>query len=509
MFVLLALIAAVARADAPRIGTITVHTVSLFSDDEQTHGRFYRILNRLHTPTGKELVRKFLLFREGDVYDPLRIKESEKNLRKLDFIKSADITVGPEHDGVVDISVDTQDEWTTDPNVDFGHNGRAGTWSMNVTQKDLFGSAAEVSVTGERTVDRTTQALEVLDSAFVRPYWNLATLLAKSSDGSERRIAIEQPFYSIFTPLSFSIAYDDHSLDERIFRAGEIESRFHVLAHAEHAIGGWAFDATPQHSQRLYAGYETDIADFHRVIGTTLLPASRDFRYLVAGYEYTSTTPLKLDYVDHDQRFDDFDLGRRVAVFLGAGNAAKEMRAEASDGVRLGSGRGLFLPSLSYRTRVIAGRTQNAIASADVRLIWKFDLAKPNAFVSRLHFDEGRRLDRDVQFFADTVHGLRAYPAYAISGDRALVFNAEERVFLGRELMQIFAPGLAMFVDSGTASAARLHFGDLKTDAGIGLRIAIPRAESTVIRLDAAYAFNPVGAMHRGWLISLGTSQAF
>jgi hypothetical protein len=132
----------------------------------------------------------------------------------------------------------------------------------------------------------------------------------------------------------------------------------------------------------------------------------------------------------------------------------------------------------------------------------KFNTALPMTLVSRVRFDAGWQLDRDIQFFADGQNGLRAYPNFAFEGSRRLLFNIEQRVFLGREVLQVFEPGAAVFVDNGWLQG---YHGD----AGGGLRFSIPRYESAIIRLDAAYALTGSPLSKRGLKFSIATTQAF
>src|SRR5258707_12251748 len=92
-------------ATSLRVGRITVTTVPLFSAEEAGQSTFYGVANRLAVPTRAGLVRKFLLFHEGEPYDPARLRESERALRALDFLKTVTITPLPPHDRVVDITV--------------------------------------------------------------------------------------------------------------------------------------------------------------------------------------------------------------------------------------------------------------------------------------------------------------------------------------------------------------------------------------------------------------------
>ena len=141
-----------------------------------------------------------------------------------------------------------------------------------------------------------------------------------------------------------------------------------------------------------------------------------------------------------------------------------------------------------------------------VRLPTKY----PQTFVSRLRVDIGSDLDRDTQFFADGQNGLRAYPNFAFEGNRRFLFNMEHRLFLGREILQVVEPGAAIFFDTGEAVInAPLHPRAFRTDFGAGLRLAIARLESAVVRVDVGYALNDSPISRRGLVVSIATSQAF
>jgi outer membrane translocation and assembly module TamA len=104
---------------------------------------------------------------------------------------------------------------------------------------------------------------------------------------------------------------------------------------------------------------------------------------------------------------------------------------------------------------------------------------------------------------------LRAYPNFAFEGSRRFVLNAEDRFFLGREVLDLFEPGAAVFVDSGEAVNGPLRPRALRTDFGIGLRCAIARLDSAMLRFDLAYAVNNSPSARRGLQFSFATVQAF
>src|SRR3954451_16794524 len=73
LFAFCILHSAFAAAQPLHVGTITIHSVDVYSPTEAGKGRFYRAADALHIETHDSVIRKFLLFREGDEYRPERL----------------------------------------------------------------------------------------------------------------------------------------------------------------------------------------------------------------------------------------------------------------------------------------------------------------------------------------------------------------------------------------------------------------------------------------------------
>jgi outer membrane translocation and assembly module TamA len=88
--------------------------------------------------------------------------------------------------------------------------------------------------------------------------------------------------------------------------------------------------------------------------------------------------------------------------------------------------------------------------------------------------------------------------------------NLEERLYLGREILQLASPGVVAFVDAGNATDG--GFSDLmklKTDIGVGIRVGLPRTPKNLLRIDLSYALNDDPLGRRGWMVSFSSGQAF
>src|SRR5262249_40604105 len=100
----------------------------------------------------------------------------------------------------------------------------------------------------------------------------------------------------------------------------------------------------------------------------------------------------------------------------------------------------------------------------------------------------------------------------AFEGDRRFIWNVEQRIFSGKEILQLVAPGLAVFFDTGAAvpPGQPLRVQDLKSDVGVGLRFGIARAPANnIIRIDLAYALSSGPLGRRGFRVSFASGQAF
>jgi len=478
-----------------RVGKITVVANGLFS------GR----ANLLHVQTRASLLRDFLLFHEGEPFDEARLRETERNLRALDFLRSASVVAGAPHDGAVDVTVTTEDAFTTDANADFSNDGWRSLYDVDVTQKNLGGSSAEADVRVASGRERSTRSLEMLHPALFGAYWSGDALLARSSDGGEEKLAIERPLFSYTTPYTAIASFDHLLQDARVYEDGAVASLFRQ-EHRESALAyGRVLAATPRSSLRVVGGVDLLDDTFTPLQGSA--PLDRHFDFVEAGVDSQAFDFVKLDHVDLGLREQDFNLGVHTSVYAARSRrGVLRFRSDNAAGYAFGP-HTLVLTRLSAGGRA-RGRNRNAIASSDTRFVSRRGGEHPLTFVVRARIDYGSNVDRDVQFFADGQNGLRAYPNFAFSGPRRIVVNAEQRVSLGREWLSLVEPGVALFVDSGNA-AARALFDRFKTDAGAGLRFGVSRFESTMIRADVAWAFNGSPLSRRGLVFSIATTQAF
>jgi Surface antigen variable number repeat len=502
------------------IGRIVVNTLDVFSPEE-VKSFLNRGANALHVVTRESTVRRLLIFEEGDAYDPAILEEAERNLRALGLFRSVSIVAGEVHNGAVDVEVNTQDAWTVQIDLSAGRSGGAMRGGIALGEKNILGTGAQVEVAFAKDQDRTYRSVELLVPNFFLPFATARVLYGSNSDGSERILEVQRPFYSTAAPWSAEVAVADTHRDEFTYEeGGAVRATFGADHFRLFAAYGIALPAQETYASRLSIGLDLREDRFRQASTgeAESLPADRRFRYVFLQYEALHADFLKWNYVNHDDRYEDIGVGPRVLLRLGISPAAFGV-AETTGivGLELGAGfrvgaSGFVQARMAWDSRV-GPQLENSLASANVLYVRRFETDPRQTFVAQLSGLRGWNLDGDVQIFADALSGLRAYRLRAFEGDTRIILNLEHRMFSSMKWFGLISPGLAAFFDAGLVGGGptrSLRLPDIKMDAGLGLRFAVAWAPGmNVFRIDAGYAFQRDPTGHKGWLISFSTGQAF
>jgi outer membrane protein assembly factor BamA len=502
------------------IGSIEIESLDVFSPQEAAKGGFYRVANVVHIQTRDDFLRKQLLFQEGDPLDPAKLAETERNLRALPFIKSASVTASPPEDGVVTVHVLTQDTWSLQFGGSYGSSGGVTTYGAQIQENNFLGEGDVLGLSYDKGTVRTTRIVQFQDPYLFRPFWTGQLLYGDNSDGQQAMVGLARPFFSYTAPWSTALLLEKLRQQDYDYLNGYQVSTYSQLHREQLYSYGHALEATTAHALRLTGGYNVLDDDFTTITGqpAPVVPENRQFHYIFLGLQTIGNNFLTLNYVNRDSRYEDFNLASgasfKVAVspiLLGAPHNSEFLSADFSGGFSFGP-HSFLQADLSGETRFNGG-PENSIVSlflgyANVVT----DARYPRTFVARIQFDHGWDLDKDLQFAADGITGMRGYHLHAMTGNKRLILNLEERFSSGKEILQLITPGAAVFVDTGTAlpEFEQLQFSRMRVDAGVGLRFAIARAASAAtLRLDFAYAFVPDPRGRRGFLFSFSASQAF
>jgi hypothetical protein len=128
-----------------KIRKINIQRLNVFGADinnpsSNNPKKIETILNKTHFNTNENIIRKNLLFSEGDKISPLMLSDNERILRQLPYIDDARIIVVPVSDEEVDIVVFTKDVYSL--GASYTYKGlKEG--SLSVFDKNIFGMGHE------------------------------------------------------------------------------------------------------------------------------------------------------------------------------------------------------------------------------------------------------------------------------------------------------------------------------------------------------------------------------
>jgi len=129
-----------------KIRKIEVQRLNVFGANinnpaSDSHKKIENLLNKTHFNTNESIIRKNLLFSEGDTISPLTLSENERILRQLSYIDDARIIVVPVSDMEVDILVLTKDVYSL--GAAYSYKGlKKG--SVSLFEKNIFGMGHEL-----------------------------------------------------------------------------------------------------------------------------------------------------------------------------------------------------------------------------------------------------------------------------------------------------------------------------------------------------------------------------
>ena len=503
-----------AMADEIRIGTITIQTENVFGAGEDDRAAF-EIANHLHVTTRESLVRKFLLFGEGDRFDQEKLDQTERNLRALGFLRSVEITTSDPHDGLVDVTVITRDAWSTQPEVSVGSKGGGNKLSLDLTEENLFGQGRQLTVGYRSDPDRDAQYIIYQDPAILGPYITGAASFENASDGISAALELTHPFFDTETDRSWDLSYSRVDRTRRIYDLGIVSNEFQRLTEELRVGGGFALASTPRSAHRILAGLDWSKAAFspaEESLEAAVLPEDRDFRTLFVGYQYLSNDYIKARYVDRGPLDQDFNLGTELTLragispdWLGLDDTTYLLEGKAAHGWRINPDT-FALGSLSYTTRT-GPVNANELLSGSFEMFHLHGTGSHRTTLAGLSFDLGNDLDLDRRLELDGANGLPGYRLHAYSGDSRAVASLEHRIFSGREFGRLLTPGVAFFADAGWIDSAAGS--NTIGDVGFGILLFLTRSSRNLIRADVAYPLveDPLG--RSGIVISVSTGGRF
>ncbi len=298
---------------AYRIGRINVHRRQVF--DGKHADWFGSFVNKFHVLTREDIIRNELLFKQGDIYSPDLLDETERNLRALGIIGDVDIVSDTVRNRRIDVSVYTHDRWTL--GVKWAYKQEGGVQNMTVALKDdnFMGRGQGLSVGYNYRSDRNNPHGAELDFVERRLFGTRFGLRAKyvnSEDAKMHSLSLQRSFYEEAATWAGSVYADFGQQRFRQFKDGTLVLQDYIRRENQNA---WVSFSTGDRKTKYRAG----LAYIRARHASSLVPPTYFDRLdlLNVSASLSRRVYYKGKFIENFGRVEDVPLGYNVSLIVG------------------------------------------------------------------------------------------------------------------------------------------------------------------------------------------------
>ncbi len=487
------------------IGTIDVTVGDIFDlSNPKESFSIHRTANKLHVKTKPRVIRRQLLFKQGDAFKKRVLNESARLIRANRFIKDVDITPFEVCENSVNIKVKTNDRWTLAPGLSFGKSGGENKSGIEIQENNLFGLGKSLSLNYKNNSERHETVLSYSDEQLLGSRLHLFAAGISNSDGDGYQLDLSHPYYSLDSRRAWGLNNSSIQQENSIYSKGVVIDEIKVDDKSHSAFWGWSKGLKNDSVSRFKVGWNYSETQYGQFLPITQSYPWFEYEYIQE--QFTTRTNFK-----SMGEVEDVLLGLNYALEVGLLN--KEL-GSSEDHIRLSTkiSKGFeFKNSLGLvHSDFITYLGDGSLQGETLNL--KGELFTFNKHGSDLFFSGEFRLKNNLQqgeqLLLGGETGLRGYPTGYQDGTKSIVFTVEKRFHFDWYPLQLAKFGAVVFSDTGTARGGD-NKAEMLTDVGFGLRIIPTRTSKTkALHLDFAFPLDS-GENVDDFQITLKTKQSF
>lgn len=504
------------------IGKIEVEIGDVFDLSRPDENNWIgRSANHLHATTREGVIRRVLLFKEGEPVRVRRIYETERLLRALPFVKNARIEPVVQPDGTVVAKVMVRDAWTTQVNAGYSQVGGQKSLNFEIDEKNFMGTGKSVAYDYAKDHERSTWGFSYGDPQLFGSRWTLAAHTQYLSDGFVRSFHLERPFFALDTPWSTGVAMAQkrtslylYDQGVQVFQAPFTQDEVRVsgamaLHESENRVwrGGLLFKR-----QDTTYGLITQTGPPGPLPPPTLLNRRlRGPALTLSTQEDAFDTFQDLQGMDTPEDYNlawtgDLEVGTYSRSW-GSTMSAPFFRIQAGKGWS-SSSEDLTLLAVSWDGRRPATGLEDSHFA--LSLVQYYKLTSNQILAALAAMDVARRSDPERWYYLGGDQGMRGFPNQLHPGDARWLASFDYRLLTEQRWWGLVRLGYSAFVDLG--SVRRMDgqgWSRTYSDVGVGLRLGnLKSSAGRVILLSVAVPLNRESYQSR-WQVSVGNSMRF
>ena len=478
---------------------IRVHPVFDLADPKENHF-VGRAANFIHVKTRVQSIRPALLFKAGEPVYALEVHASERLLRRMPFVRDAEIIPVEKPDGTVTAIVEVRDAWSLKPHLTLRHTGGQTEWSALAREFNILGLGKQVQIGYDKTIDRSLTDFAYQDPFVLHTRWMLSAEYQDLSDGVGRYLVVQHPFHDVHAPWSAGIAVNSSRSTQAFYEKGkpvyDLPSRRYSLS-LFYRFRVWRGERSALRSglEYLATGNRYDSLTVFRV-GRLPFPDGRE-RQLHGGasfWQFFQDAHISRRNINFVEVVEDFNLGWDAQVWLGhllrsQGSLSMPVWTEGSIEKGWAPDQSSFaLAHVVWRGGWEETGTQHTWYGSGVSFFAQH-LPVQTCMIALQHIRARNPFPEDVTYMGGT-DGLRGYMNHFRIGNERWMLTAEDRIFTPWNFWGIVELGFVSYLDAGgirdlstgrwsrsyASVGGGLRIGNLKSSVGrvASLTVAAP-----------------------------------
>lgn len=507
------------------IGNISLKRYNVFSDDKELSLNWlYQWLNDIHTVTREDVILQELSFDKNDVFDPVKINESERLLRHQKFLYDARIKPVSLCDDKVNLEISTRDTWSITPAFNISHNGDETKTRLSLTESNLLGSGKLISIARSVDDQRHGYSLIYRDPNVGGSHLKNSIEYSKNSDGHRHYVSLDLPFHSLNSKQSYGIFYTNEIRNDPIYqRQDKLTDLVHRINHFQF-FGGFSNGYINNQSIRWRYGLNFEKDVFNKIDDSMdLVPLnSRTNFYPWLEFSLLEDRYTTLTNFHSIKRTEDINLGRNFSASIGyspqtwSDNKSRIIyHVQSKNAFKFEND--LISIAGSLNGHWLTDNETSKNVTGNVNGQYYHFLSQDWVFFAGASYNMTKNPYIENQLFLGGDTGLRGYPVRYQMGNKNAVINIEQRYYSDLYWWKLIRVGGAVYIDVarswGDQSPLLINSSPLNnqwlSNVGIGLRLTPSRADANhVIHVDLAFPLNQATNIDRARFI-IQVKQSF
>ncbi len=525
------------------VGEIEIIRNNIFSQAEtdSTVGPLSLVrngMNGLHINTREYVVRRELLFSEGETFRPERLAETERNLRELGFLNNISVTaVDTTQDGRVKVRVEVRDSWSLKTTLTWTRAAAGETrWNISLSEVNFLGHAVTLGAGIGADENSSFHSFWFRKRRITNVGLVLGVDYSKREDGFFRNLFLSRPFYALGDKWTVETRAYDSQADVRFYLSNggpsgvDPTSQASLYARIPRQVTGLKLGTLIRLSDRdegriwrLGAGLDIKDTEYQFVYTSNFFlsdgrevdlgyltepnqPVARDQGVQVYPHLWLNTKgrnwskarfilqygPVEDIPMDLSIDFKTGPAGPAMGSTTGFGGSIWRTEIIATKWWQLGSGHFKLQGWGVAQT----GASANRYHRLNVQTGWLASHgAERSPWLTRITGEAGHgsNLTGESAFTLGLNNGLRTLDFDGMAGDRLVRWNVEQGKAMPWEALGFFQMGFAAFYSGGVAHWDDEDRGlsDTRHEMGLGVRLGPTRSANALIsKLDISWALD-------------------